>query len=292
MNDVKPPKSLKEIQKWFGQAITQAIDENSCISPIGPYGNSIDEEAKQFIRPSLTLAPKERIEIYNQQYWWRLLTIMHENFPLLTALFGYFDFNHSIATPYLENYPPQHWSLNTLGDTLPEWILAKYHQDDKNLVLESALIDLSYNLSFTAGELTLIKAEETVLKQKVALQPHLFLLELSYDLIPFRAEVLKQKPDYFEEHPFPKLNKKQHYLAIYRTPHYQISSKEISYEEYCSLQKFKEGVSVEEFCDWLETQKTSIIREAEKNLIIWFQEWTSLGWIGYAVPCLQERQPT
>lgn len=282
MKDVDTPVSLKELQNWFGSVITGPIDENSSISDIAPSGHTIEEEAKRFIRPSATLSPKNRIEIYNQQYWWRLLSIMHENFPLVTTLFGYFDFNQSIAMPYLQKYPPHHWSLNFLGDSLPVWISEYYHQDDKDLVLESVHLDLSYNLSFTAGERSALINDEFILKRKVATQPHLFLLKMKYDLIPFRAYLLKHNPDYFTDHDFPKLNKKEHHIALYRDSKLNIASKEISASEYMALQKFKEGLSVEEFCNWLETQETSIVRDAEKNLILWFQEWIAIGWLGTA----------
>lgn len=283
---VEPLKSLEDLQAWFGAVITQAIDEDSRISPIAPSGESIELEAKKFIRPSKTLSPASRIQIYNQQYWWRLLNIMHENFPLATSLFGYFDFNQTIATPYLLKYPPAHWSLNTLGDTLPAWVLENYHEDDKNLVLDSVNVDLAYNLCFTAGELKKIEihTEEeglAVLKKKVATQSYLFLIEMSYDLIPFRANVLKQTPDYFEDHDFPPLKKRKTHIGIYRDASLNITWKEISPEEHDVLNRFKEGRTVEEFCTWLEGQP-QLARVAEKHLIHWFREWIALGWIGLA----------
>lgn len=282
---LETPASLKELQTWFGAVITQPIDDDSRINPTAPSGGLIEEEAPRFINPSKTLSPYQRIEIYNQQYWWRLLSIMQENFPLATCLFGYYDFNKTIAVPYLELNPPNDWSLNTLGDTLPAWVLEHYHQEDKALVLDAVNVDLAYNLSFTAGELEGINVatrEEglAVLKKKVRTQPHLFLLSLSYDLIPFRSDVLKHKPDYYEENNFPKLNKKKTHIALYRTKTLNITWKEISHEEHDTLHHFQEGRSVEEFCTWLETENTPLAREAEKNLIHWFQEWTSSGWLG------------
>jgi len=274
---IKAPKALKELQEWFGAVITQPIDQDSRINPIAPSGNSIEEEAKRYISPSITLTSKERIELYNQQYWWRLLNIMQQNFPLLTRLFGCQDFNHTIAMPYLERYPSSHWSLNTLGDTLPKWISENYHEEDKSLVLESALIDASFNAGFCAKEL-----KQIVEGARVLLQPHVTLLELSYDIIPFRTKVLDKDPEYFADHNFPHLKKQKTFGAIYRGKDLQISWKELSQAEYFALTQFSQEKSVEEFCDWLSTQDRDFVRESEKNLILWFQEWTALGFLGMA----------
>lgn len=288
LKDVESPDSLVKLQSWFGKVISQPIDEASRINPNAPSGKPIEEEAKAFIKPSKTLSPKERIEIYNQQYWWRLLNIMHENFPLVTRLFGYYDFNQTVAIPYLEKHPPEHWSLAILGETLPLWIEECYHEEDKALVLDSSRLDWAFNMSFSAKELKpidIIKAttEEEgsrLLTEKVMLQPHLFLLETKYDLIPFRAALLKEDGDHFVEHDFPKLKKQKKHLVVYRSPSMHVEWKEISSEESVVLGKFRQGSSIEEVCGWLETQEGSLLAEAEKNLLHWFHEWTALNWIG------------
>src|ERR1700722_17761763 len=98
--DTSVPSKLKNIQTWFAGVITQPIDSSSRINPKAPSGKFIKEEAPSYIRPSLKQESWERIQIYNQQYWWRLFTILHNDFPLLVRLFGYRDFNFKIAVPY------------------------------------------------------------------------------------------------------------------------------------------------------------------------------------------------
>jgi hypothetical protein len=69
---------LKELQQWFSSVITSPLDK-----PI--------EGAERFVAPSPTLEPNERMRIYNQQYFWRLLNVLHKSYPFLTRLFGYTD---------------------------------------------------------------------------------------------------------------------------------------------------------------------------------------------------------
>jgi hypothetical protein len=129
--DSKVPTLLKETQEWFGSIISRAIDGNSQMNPISPTGRPMREEAWDHIRPSPTLQPAQRIQIYNQQYWWRLVNTLQESFPLVTRLFGFHAFNFTIAMPFLLKYPPNDWTLNSLGDRLPRWIEEEYKADDR-----------------------------------------------------------------------------------------------------------------------------------------------------------------
>lgn len=151
--DTKVPIKLKKIQHWFGSIIGRPIDEDSRMNPLSPSGNPMELEAYDFIKPSPTLRPAQRIQIYNQQYWWRLINHMHESFPLVIRLFGYHDFNRTIAIPYLVSYPPTHWSLNQLGDKLPQWVEEEYQADDKQLVYDAVRVDWAFSHSFVAAEL-------------------------------------------------------------------------------------------------------------------------------------------
>ena len=148
--DAKVPQYLKREQCWFGSIVGRPIDLHSRMNPISPSGRSMEEEAAEHILPSPTLRPSERIQIYNQQYWWRLLNAMHDLFPLVTRLFGHSDFNQSIGFPYLSKYPPRHWSLHLLGERLEQWVTEDYSAGDKELVLHACSVDWAFNHSFFA----------------------------------------------------------------------------------------------------------------------------------------------
>ncbi len=103
--NISIPPGLKSVQEWFGNVISSPLEDNNYIKTIAPSGYLIAEEAARYIIPTPNLRAHQRIQIYNQQYWWRLLKAMHESFPLVTRLFGYHAFNETIAIPYLYKYP-------------------------------------------------------------------------------------------------------------------------------------------------------------------------------------------
>ena len=223
--DTHVPDKLKSIQQWFGNIIGRPIDDKSRMNPVSPSGQPMEIEAANYIAPSPTLRPAQRIELYNQQYWWRLLNTMQEGFPLVTRLFGFYEFNHVIAVPYLVKYPPRHWSLSFLGDRLSRWATEEYTADDKSLIINAIELDWAFNFSFIAPELPSLSQNElkdsssTLLQTPLYTQPHLHLFALDCDLFPFRGEFLKQTPDYWVENDFPQLvwhEQLKHY-ALFRT---------------------------------------------------------------------------
>jgi hypothetical protein len=275
--DSKIPQKLKNIQTWFGAIIARGIGIRSRINPQTPSGNSIVDEAARYITPSATLQPWERIQIYNQQYWWRLLDILHENLPFVTRLFGYQDFNELLAIPYLEQYPPDDWSLNTLADRFPQWLAENYHENDKQLVHDALLIDIAFNRGFFAEEHPSLKKEDLstqLLKTPIYLQPAITLFNLPYNLFSFREEILKETDgDHYLSHPLPKLDRTPCSFIIYRDHFLNMRWETLEPQAYLLLSQFEKGATFEEACGQLDADT------AEKDLKHWFNTWISTEWL-------------
>lgn len=280
--DEHVPTALKDTQEWFANIITRPIDENSQMNSEAPSGIPMSVEAKKYIVPSPTLEPDKRIQIYNQQYWWRLLSTLHDNFPLTTRLFGYTDFNQLIGIPYLQKYPPKHWSLNHLGHLLPKWVREDYHESDLTLIQEAIDADWSYVKGFFAEDLPFeVTDEQEMLEQTYVLQPHISLHTFTHRLMPLRDIMINHEPDYWVKENFPHLEKDHlYYFVIYRNSHYNVVWSEIDEAHFLVLSQFEKQQSISEVCSWLENQESDIQSAANKHLHLWFQEWTVNRWLG------------
>lgn len=278
--DTKVPKELRKTQEWFASIITRPIDQDNNMMELSPSGKAMSVEAKKFIVPSPTLKSHQRIEIYNQQYWWRLLSILHENFPFVTRLFGYYDFNQTIGFPYLVKYPPSDWSLNHLGSALSSWVDEFYHENDKELIQNAAAIDYAYNISFFAAKKKSINFETSNLEElsskSLTLQPHIHLFAFNNDLFKFRADMQKESPEYWMENDFPKLEKGEYYFILYRNHQNYVLSDTLSKVAYQILKAFQIGASIDSICEWLETEDEATCNEAMQNMQIWFRNWSAL----------------
>ncbi len=279
--DSKVPPTLLASQSWFAQVITRPIDGDSRMLSISPSGRPMSEEAADYITPNERLGSAERIQIYNQQYWWRLLSTLQENFPTLTRLFGYTDFNRSLATPFLLAHPSHHFSLARLGDKLSDWIDECYIAPDKALALSSAQIDWAYQALFVAPSPLPISPSLDLLSKKMRLQPHLRLFTLPFNLFSFRAEFLKKDVDHWTEAmSFPPLREEgPYFFLLYRTSQNLIQYREIEQGQWTLLHLIAGGASLDEACNELEAQGGSGAKEAQGSLHLWIQEWIREMWL-------------
>lgn len=278
--------TLQATQEWFASIITRPLDKEDKILPTGREGMMLSEEAARYVNPS-NLQPHQRMQIYNQQYWWRLLNTLHESFPLVTRLFGYQAFNEEVGIPYLLKYPPNHWSLNLLGERLPKWVNEEYRAPDQLLIQHATNLDWAFTSSFIAAEKPSIHLEslmegnpENLLSYTFYLQPHMHLFKWDYDLFEFRIKFLEHEVEYWLENNFPTLPKgKTYHFVLFRASNNIIHYKEIGAGEQALLEVFSRGATIEEACGFLEKQESAIYEEAVEHLQEWLQEWTHRNWL-------------
>lgn len=271
-----PPKELKNLQKWFGSIISCPLNEDQTIQTLTPSLNKIEEEANFYIQPTKDLPSHKRIEIYNQQYWWRFFTILQGQYPLLLRLFGYADFNQSIATPYLTYFPSRDYSLKKLGNKLPLWIKTHYNQEDKKLILRAATIDAYFHRGFLAktmkGTLLQNKSEHEILQLKWKLQPSVFLLHTPSQFLEFRELFLAEEPSYWIENPFPLLEKKESFYLIFRNNQGHMEWQNLDKAAYLLLRQFKTPTHLSSACGVLEKDE-NLLHIAETHIEQWLKFW-------------------
>lgn len=282
--DPRCPAELKTLQAWFASVITRPLNEEDKVQSLSPTGQPLEEEAKHFIVRSAKLQPHQRIQIYNQQYWWRLLSTLHEIFPLLTRLFGYYDFNRMIGVPYLQTYPPSHWSLNCLGNKMPTWVEKHYLSNDKNLILDIARVEVAYNSLFLAAlkpPLNQPSPEqlEKLMTTPLTLQPYIALFNFNYHLFQFRNEMISEGDgDGWLEKDFPEIQQgRVFYFVLFRNQNSQMTWEEISYSEHLLLSFFRAGSTLENACDELE--RSSHAERAVQDISGWFRKWAERKWL-------------
>jgi len=283
------PNRLKSMQEWFAGVMTTPLAQNQTIQSQTVNGSLIAEEAARYIIPNPLLQSHQRMQIYNQQYWWRLLKTLHKNFPLVTRLFGTQVFNEKIGIPYLLQSPPNHWSLNVLGERLPQWIKEFYQEADQSLVLNSAHLDWAFMVGFIAAEhpspdfaQLIQESPEGFLAQPIYLQPYIHLLTWEYDLLAFRNGLLKREADDWLEHPFPDLpSGKTYFFILYRSLNHHFAWRKISKEQFLLLEHFKKGTTIDSACQYIESQDPCIYEHVASHWHKWLQDWARAKWLTF-----------
>src|SRR5690349_16928498 len=102
--------NLEQIQRQMLHAVQQPLtaDEQSRSHDLN--GRSMEEIAEGIIKPNDRLTAFERLEIYNRQYWFRLLSSMAEDFTGSRAIVGEKKFE-KLAIAYLIDCPSQSFTL-------------------------------------------------------------------------------------------------------------------------------------------------------------------------------------
>ncbi len=109
-NTLSPPPWLAGFQKEFGSVLRQTLDrsnETLCSSPQSKWrelGASSQEHR----------VPLAGLSDYNRQYWFRLFTVLQDDFPLGSRLLGYWKFN-KLAESYLQCHPPTGYDIHTVS---------------------------------------------------------------------------------------------------------------------------------------------------------------------------------
>src|SRR5213080_1964327 len=84
----REPLSLGEIQRRVAKVVMQPLARDEHMRQRMLDRRSVSREAEALIKPNRSLSSFERLEIYNRQYWFRILSCFTEDFPGLRAVLG------------------------------------------------------------------------------------------------------------------------------------------------------------------------------------------------------------
>jgi hypothetical protein len=117
----RPP--LDVVQQWFQAVVTHPAGVAAgAASPAAQSLVRLDRGAlEQLVRRSSRLTAEQRLEIYANAYYARLLECLRDTFPVLTGVLGAEIFD-SFAFDYLQRYPSRSYTLYRLAESFPRFL--------------------------------------------------------------------------------------------------------------------------------------------------------------------------
>src|ERR1700740_3059546 len=112
---------LLTLQRRVARAVMTPLTPSERMRSIAPGGLSLRRTAAEIIKPNDRLTSFERLEIYNRQYWFRILSGFAEDFPGLRGVLGERRFD-AVAKAYLTDCPSRSFTLRNLGSRLESWL--------------------------------------------------------------------------------------------------------------------------------------------------------------------------
>jgi len=113
--------SLNIVQRWFQAVITDVSGAKEGIQSPEAQELMGHCEAQTVIRPSRWLTSIERLTIYSNAYYARLLECMGAYFPVLKRALGDEVFD-SFVLEYLQQHPSRSYTLDALGDQFSRFL--------------------------------------------------------------------------------------------------------------------------------------------------------------------------
>ena len=175
---------LEALQRRMAAAVMAPLTVRGGMARRRPDGKRMEDEAAAFIKPNDRLSSFERLEIYNRQYWLRVLASLGEDFPGLCAVLGRPRFDR-LARAYLAECPSRSFTLRNLGSRLLPWLEAnpRWIQPRSGMALDTVRVEWAHIEAFDAADRPALGAgdlEAVGADTRLRLQPHLRLLHLDY----------------------------------------------------------------------------------------------------------------
>jgi hypothetical protein len=286
---------LAALQRTMARAVMQPLTASERMQSTAPDGKSMRAYASRFIKPNDRLTSFERLEIYNRQYWFRVLSSMVEDFPGLRAVLGDRRFE-AMSKAYLVECPSRSFTLRNLGARLEDWLRKhpKWAGPKQALAVDIARLEWADIEAFDGKAEPALRPQDlradAGAKLKLKVQPYVRLLDLRYPVDDLLLEVRKEDTDTdFASNAFQERHKRKRvqavaklkpaeiFLVVHRVDD-SVYFRRIEREEFVILRALRDGKSLGRAID-AAFRKSRVPAEERAGMVQqWFQNWAALGW--------------
>tara|TARA_R110002111_G_scaffold262613_1_gene339458 strand:+ start:41100 stop:41978 length:879 start_codon:yes stop_codon:yes gene_type:complete len=278
------PRNLDQIQRWMQAVIswpagvTAGIDSEAAQSRI-PLNS---DELETVITASSQMTSLERMGIYANAYYARLLECLSEEYPALVCAMGETAFG-AFCMEYLQAYPPTSYTLGDLGAHFPQFL--KEHkppadEDEVNwpdFLIELATLERIYSEVFDGPGIeqeTLLTAEalssiapddwpELALK----MAPCFRLLQFQFPVHEYVSSARQGNTPGIPD-------QQSTYLAVTRR-NFIVRREAITPSEYFLLSRLQQGLKVGDAITQFAESDLMEPDELGQQLHQWFKRWTT-----------------
>ena len=285
---------LDHIQRSMFDAVRQPLTASEGMRQRTRDGRSLRRIAEEIIKPNDRLTSFERLEIYNRQYWFRVLAALAEDFQGLRLIIGDRSFE-KLSIAYLQDCPSQSFTLRNLGSRLASWLHS--HSDFiagvEAIALDMVRLEWAEIEAFDeAQKPKLTEADLAALgpDPQFELQPYIRLLQLHYPVDEMLLAIRSQQRENdiasnavgrssqrrrARKRSLPKAEKIC--LVVHRAGN-SVYFKRLDAEAFGILRALRGGKRLSEAVESIDCNSRSGEQAAE-HLQAWFALWSSLGWI-------------
>jgi hypothetical protein len=286
--------NLLTLQRKMARAVMTPLTPSERMRPVAANGRPMRALAAEFIKPNDRLTSFERLEIYNRQYWFRVLSGLSEDFPGLRAVLGDTRFD-SMAKAYLSACPSRSFTLRNLGSRLEDWLRKhpSWAGARRKLAIDMVRLEWADIETFDGKAEPALKPEDLAgvspSKLRLRLQPYIRLLDLRYPVDNLLLEVRDNGDTDFASNAFNERRKRRRvqavarleasrvFLAVHRLD-LSVYFRRLEREEFIILSKLRNGETVNCAIESAFRESSITVADRPSHVRHWFHTWAALGW--------------
>jgi hypothetical protein len=269
--------SLDRLQRWMHEVVVHPGTVEDALA--GPSSSAPSaERIEDILLPSRTLTAPQRIEIYHAMYPLRMGEALSSDYPALHHYLGDAGFAELVRA-YVQAHPSRGYTLNRLGDHLPEFVKTAPGLRRPDFCHDLARLELAITEVFDAPETPPLSEAAIASVPPDAWERAVLTPVAAFRLLSFRYPVnayLQTVKD--DNHDHPKARLKDTWVAVYRRDYagYRLELRRSAHD---LLAELVAGRSLGEAL-------TRAVRlggrraPSEHELFRWFREWVSGGVFG------------
>jgi len=263
---------LTRLQRWMQEVVVhpgtveEAIESESAIREIP------SERLSEVVLPSHSMTSAERVGVYHGMYLMRMEEALETDYPVIRYHLGDHQFGH-LVREYVQRYPSTSYTLNRLGDHLPEFFLDEPEWHDAAFLHDLARLELAMTEVFDEEESPLLGSEELEAVRPDAWEEARLRPIPALRLLAFKHAVIPNLVAFHEDRPSPGPRRRATWVVLYRRD-YSVLRLELSRAEYDLLKAIVEGAPLGEA---LATAAASKSQRQQAKVFRWFRTWISEG---------------
>ncbi len=270
-----PEIPLPRLQRWMQSVVVHPGAVEEAVSSSEAQEEIPLARVGDVILPSRTLRPVERLGIYHGMYLPRMQEALQADFPALEHFLGE-DAFRELVRGYVQAFPSRSYSLNPLGDHLPEFVRTAPGVKRPEFCHDLARLELAVSQVFDAPETPpLTEAAIAAIPPEAWQTARLKTIE-PFVLLAFRYPVnayLQTVRD--DNHDHPRARLKDNWVAVYRRD-YGVFRLDLTRAAHDLLADLARGTPLGRAVTEA-VSRGGRRAPTENELFRWFRQWVSGG---------------
>jgi hypothetical protein len=265
--------SLDRLQRWLQAVIVHPGSvEEALVAP--EAANEVAVAAlEDVVRPSWSLSAAARVDVYHGMFLLRMVEALESDYPAVRHFLGAEAFTR-LERDYVQRYPSQSYTLNRLGDHLPQFFLDEPTRRDAAFLHDLARAELGVTEVFDEEESPALDgARLTAVPQDVWARARLRPIK-AFRLLALRHAVAGHLEAAKHDRPVPRPRRRASFLAVYRRD-YSVLRRELNADEHALLAALVAGTPLGVAIAQAALRLRASRREA--TVFRWFRGWIAEG---------------